>query len=113
MLTSHSHSVAVYCAARLPRAGLANRLFPYARCLVYSQRHGLPMLAPRWSQIKIGPLLRRETDSRLYNGMFSRPNWQLGGLRRLFVWLVARKIPEPADLNVAITPDHGHGSVLV
>ena len=52
--------------ARLQNGGLANRLFPWARAIVYSKRFDLGMLPVRWQQAKVGPLLRRETDLRLY-----------------------------------------------
>ena len=49
----------VYCEALFDRgAGLGTRLFPWGRCVCFSQATDTPMLAPRWVQPRIGPLLR-------------------------------------------------------
>lgn len=89
----------IYCKAVLPRAGLGNRLFPWARCRVYSELHGFPMLAVRWWQLKLGPLLRRETDWRFYGGLFHPAESDIRHWRRLLVEGWAQRMPEPADLN--------------
>src|SRR4029453_184268 len=36
----------IVCRARLPRAGLGNRLFPWARCRVFSLATGVSVLGP-------------------------------------------------------------------
>jgi hypothetical protein len=60
----------MYCRAVLPNAGLGNKLFPWARCRVFSLEHGIEMIAPRWTQLKLGPLLRRDRDVRVYHDVF-------------------------------------------
>ena len=103
----------MYCRAELPNAGLANKLFPWARCRVFSLEHGIPMLAPWWPQLKLGPLLRGERDWRLYTDLFARgvPG-QVMGPRRLWLRLWAPQVPEPADLHHA--PSSGMpGAVVV
>jgi hypothetical protein len=57
------------------------------------------MLAPFWAQLKIGPLLRGESDSRLYYDLFHRNQSDIAGLQRLWVRLRATAAPEPEDLG--------------
>src|SRR5262249_28756870 len=60
----------VFAFPSVGRGGLGNMLFPWARAEVFRKRHGVPMLAPQWTQFKIGPLLRGERDKRYYTGLF-------------------------------------------
>jgi hypothetical protein len=76
-----------YCFVSLPKTGLANRLFPWARCKLFSLHSGARMLAPRWFQLKVGPLLRGETDLRNYSGMFRAAPEEISGFER--VWTLA------------------------
>jgi Glycosyl transferase family 11 len=91
----------MYCRAVLPNAGLGNKLFPWARCRVFSLEHGVEMLAPRWAQLKFGPLLRRDRDIRLYHDLFKpRTPGCLSGLRAWWTRLsTTRVVDEPADLH--------------
>ena len=59
-----------YCAVRFPRAGLGNRLIPWARAEVFAEINQLDFVRPQWMQFKIGPFLRGEIDMRLYGGQF-------------------------------------------
>src|SRR4030081_1514853 len=103
----------MYCRAILPNAGLGNKLFPWARCRVFSLEHGVPIMTPCWSQIKLGPLLRRDRDARTYTNLFKpAPPGQESGARQLWLRLcAARSIDEPRDLHVA--PVRGEGSQIV
>jgi hypothetical protein len=87
------------------RAGLGNLLVSWAKCEVFARDHHCPVIAPQWSQPKIGPILRREKDLRYYLGIFRhRPDY-VRGLRRL--WLLARlpridaELVKPEDLASA------------
>jgi len=74
----------VYCRAILPNAGLGNKLFPWARCRVFSLEHGVDMLNPRWTQLRLGPLLRRDRDTRVYHNLFkAAPPGYVSGARAL------------------------------
>jgi hypothetical protein len=100
----------MYCRAVLPNAGLGNKMFPWARCRVFSLEHGVPILAPTWTQIKLGPLLRQDRDLRLYNNLFrAAPPGHVSGVRQLWLRLVAgRSVDEPEDLHetpTACAPD--------
>jgi hypothetical protein len=102
----------LYCQTILPRTGLANRLFPWARCCVYARKHKLPMLAPSWSQVKIGPLLRGERDLRTYHNLFQQPPHYIQGIRRMYLAKTGRKLPEPEDLNIARAGSSAHQVVV-
>ena len=58
--------------AWLPNAGLANKLFVWARACVFAQLNGLPLAAVGWSYPKLGPLLRGEFSNRMYARYFQR-----------------------------------------
>lgn len=81
------------------RSGLANMLLPWARCEVFCKAKNLPMLAPQWTQLKIGPLLRGERDKRLYTGLFNSAGYVNGPLR-WFLLASAAKITEAEVLNM-------------
>ena len=54
--------------SKLPRAGLANKLFVWAQGFVFSKRNNCPHTCVGWVKIHIGPLLRREQSLRFYAG---------------------------------------------
>ena len=86
----------LYCEAVLPRAGLGNRLFPWARCRVFSFTNKVPMLSPRWAQLKIGPLLRGESDRRLYFDLFKPGPDEVRGIKRLRLQMFSPREGEDA-----------------
>jgi hypothetical protein len=80
--------------------GLAHSLLAYARCVLWSRDHEVPMLAPTWLHIKhrIGPILRGERDNRQYHRLFHFPGY-VTGIRRLALLATADRIAaESADL---------------
>jgi hypothetical protein len=87
-MNKSDRSALVY--ADLPKAGLGNMLFVWARALVFSHLNNLPYYTSSWTHLRIGPILRRERHTRLYWGYFNsrkvlRP-WQrlkLIGLSRI------------------------------
>jgi hypothetical protein len=83
----------VYAHADVGRAGLASMLLPWARCEIFRHEHNVPMLAPRWTQPKIGPWLRGEKDKRYYLGLFNNAGY-IRGPRAWMIHLTARKITE-------------------
>lgn len=57
---------------RVGGPGLGNLLFPWARSLVSTLGNkNITPVWPTWAQCKVGPLIRRENDARLYAGLFS------------------------------------------
>jgi hypothetical protein len=79
----------------LMRAGLGNMLFPWARCVVWSDATGASILAPRWHKFRLGPYLRRESDKRRYDRLF-RSSGYLRGPAKAAAFLRARNIDESA-----------------
>lgn len=68
--------------ADLPRTGLCNMLFPWARAVLYARDHALPMLAPEWVKIgRVGPWLRGERDKRYYFRQFTNDGY-VSGLKK-------------------------------
>ena len=96
----------LYCQAVFPRgAGLGTRLFPWARCVIFSQANGIPMLAPQWVQPRVGPLLRGGIDLGAYHrqilllGLFRDQPGAIRRLEKLLVQLRATPVEEPARLD--------------
>lgn len=87
-----------FCLATTPRAGLGNKLFPWARSRVHARLHGLPSLATLWAQLKLGQLLRGEGDLRLYTDLFRPLPGDVTGVRRWWQLLRATRVEEPEDL---------------
>lgn len=77
----------------LDRTGLGNMLFPWARCFVWCRKTGVPMIAPFWIKVRLGPYLRRERDKRNYWRLF-RHDGYVAGAKRLLILLAGVKIPE-------------------
>ncbi len=74
--------------------GLGNLLFAWARCIVFTRRYNLTPIWPTWAQIKLGPILRRETDKRFYHNLFLNPPGYISGLRKLRLLKQLRRISE-------------------
>lgn len=80
-----------YVYADLPRTGLCNMLFPWARATLYARDHKLPMIAPEWVKLgRLGPWLRGERDKRYYFGQFSNDGY-ITGLRRKMLLLFCKR----------------------
>ena len=79
---------------RLLGPGLGNLLFPWARCVIACRSGNLIPVAPTWPQIKIGPLLRCETDKRTYVGLFNPRNGEVSGLKKMRLLISATRVPE-------------------
>lgn len=83
---------------RVGGPGLGNLLLPWARCIVASNTEGLPMLAPTWPQMKVGPLLRGELDLRSYTSLFRRHPGEVAGARKALALALGTRVNESADL---------------
>lgn len=82
--------------AVLPRAGLGNVLFVWAKAMLYAHLNGLPLHTIGWGRVKIGPWLRGEKSKRYYGHFFKSDTtafrrWRLGSRLKN-----ARKISNPA-----------------
>ena len=58
--------------AKLPKAGLANKLLVWARALVFAKENNYKLYVIGWFDFKIGPFLRNEKTKRIYYKYFSR-----------------------------------------
>ncbi len=103
----------LYCHAILPKAGLGNRLFPWARCRVFSFKNNAAMLHPTWAQLRIGPLLRRESDLRLYTDLFKAGPDELTSMTRLFVKLSSRWEHEDDEIREFAGNSNGKSVIKV
>jgi len=104
-----------YCEAKLDRAGVAglgNRLFPWARCQIYSHLHGSPMLATRWFNVPIGTLIRWESDLRTYTNLFTRRNGDIAHWRGALVKMRAKRLAEPQSLSHPVLHEGGVSLVV-
>jgi len=94
--------------------GLGNRLFPYARAFVYSQKHGIPMLAPSFAHIRKASFMLGGIDYRkafhkilLWDTFhFDPPFYKNGFLNKRHILSTYKKIEEPASLDTPVTEDH-------
>ncbi len=75
------------------RSGLGNALFPWARCAILCADRGLPMLAPRWFRLRLGPYIRRERDKRQYHRLFLTRHY-VTGVRRLILLSLSPRLGE-------------------
>ena len=71
-----------YVYPNLPRTGLANMLFIWARSEIFARDHGFRMLAPQWTQFgRLGVWLRGERDKRTYLNCFGSDGYVTGFAR--------------------------------
>lgn len=101
-MTQFRHLYAAYSYAALPRAGLGNMLFVWARAEVFAYINRMPLFTSSWTQLRLGPILRAEKRKRLYWRYFrnvsSTPYWH-----QWWVSLSYARIVEP-PIEV-ISPD--------
>lgn len=81
----------LYGYADVGRFGLGHGLLAWGRCVVWCHAEGVPVIAPQWLRLRIGPYLRRERDKRFYYRLF-RTGRQIGGLERLRLLTFARRL---------------------
>lgn len=88
MRRRHFTSQEGFVFPNIGRAGLGNELFPWLRAYELSRKSGSELLPPRWLQLRVGPVLRREHDKRQYWRLFRRPT-----ARQLLLRSVSRVLP--------------------
>lgn len=92
----------IYASVKFPRNGIGNRLFPWARCLIFAKINNAAILGPNWTQIKIGTILRRERDKRFYYNLFKRNDEYIYGMKKLIMNYSLKKVQEPGLINVKL-----------
>ncbi len=60
---------------QLPKAGLGNMLLIWAKAVLFAHINQLPIVAPTWGKISIGPYLRGEKDKRYYGNLFCNQDY--------------------------------------
>lgn len=70
---------------RIAGNGLANCLFVYARAISIAKKYNLPIIAPTWLNLTIGPWLRMQQDKRHYIGLM-RSTREISGIKK--IWLL-------------------------
>ncbi len=81
--------------ARLPAAGLGNKMLVWARAFVFSRQYGMELFVSAWWGINAGAWLRLEKKKRVYLGTFKEDSLRKRSSLFLFR-LRARSVTEPA-----------------
>ncbi|MGF1587806.1 MAG: glycosyl transferase [Pleurocapsa sp.] len=106
LLNKISQSNRQFVYAKLPRAGLGNMLLVWSKAVVFAKLNSLPLIAPAWGKITIGPYLRRERYARYYGNFFNDGSC-ISGLQASFLKIAAKKIYEPDITQLPATQRNG------
>jgi hypothetical protein len=87
---------------RLRGVGLANCLFPWARCAVVSRKHELARIASTWPQLCHRQWIQGDLDKRVYSGLFDERASTIGGIRKL---ALLSSLPRVAENDFLFNPD--------
>ena len=79
---------------RFGGAGLGNILIPWARAVISCERSNFTLINPTWPSLKIGPLLRRESDLRFYGNLFRPIPGSVTGVRKLLLLATRSRVSE-------------------
>ena len=101
----------LYGFAEVGRFGLGHSMLAWARCRLWCDDHSIPMLAPSWRQLRIGPILRGERDKRQYYRLFRFPGY-VTGLKRMAVLATAPRV-EAASSDLRALAAERPGKVVV
>ena len=95
--------------------GLGNLLFPWARFILATQKHGLTPISPTWLQIKLGPILRKETDKRFYFNLFKKSPEEISGIKKQIILLKYTFVTEDyvEYLKSSIPPQQNNIKIIV
>ncbi len=72
-------------AFRIGGPGLGNLLFPWARAVVAARLNNWTPIWPTWPQLKVGPMLRGESDNRTYSDLFLASDDYIHGVDKLLL----------------------------
>ena len=91
----------IYGYAEVGSFGLTHSLLSWARCRLWCNYNKVPMLAPSWLHLRghIGPILRREYDSRQYHRLFRFPSYVNGLHKHCILSTFKHVSAESADLE--------------
>lgn len=87
---------------RVGGPGLGNLLLTWAKCHVRAELQGGRVIRPTWAQLKIGPILRRESDLRWYGNLFRASPYELTGRERIRALsrLPRTEVPNPTRPSI-------------
>ena len=110
-LYSYAHLGGIDCGlVRLRGVGLANCLFPWARCVLASGRLGLNRIASTWPQFCHRQWMSWDRDKRCYLGLMDENNAAIHGARKLT--LLATQ-PRIAACDFLADPEAFHRGVVL
>jgi len=104
--------MSVFALPVIGGAGLGNGLFPWARAELFARGSNVPVLAPQWTRIRIGPYLRREPEKRRYGGFFRSPE-HVRGPSRAAISAFARRMREGESESVYARAKESHWPSVV
>jgi hypothetical protein len=99
-------------------SGIGTRLFPWARCTIFSKINSISMLSPNWVQPRIGPLLRGGIDLNAYHrqilllGLFSESENMVSGFNKYYTKCLYGRLPEPEDFKKKLAPIPNGNSII-
>ena len=102
MKTEANASKLAYCHAKLPNAGLGNKLFIWAKAMVFAKLNNLPLVVSGWTQFQLAPILHGG-DFRFYWNYF-RPVCEVGFFDRQRIQRKAQIILDPPLVQTSL-PD--------
>ena len=89
----------------LPRRGLCNMLFTWARAVVYCHQHNAKMIAPLWARItRVGPWLRGERYKRYYGGELTNVGYVTGFKRWWILHFLKSSVAEFSGMDGFFEP---------
>jgi hypothetical protein len=99
---------------RIGGAGIGNCLYAYFHAVVMAKEVNSRIIAPTWSSVRIGPLLRRELSLRRYGRMFRAHPDEITGIMKvaLLIWSWRKS----ARVRVRVgqhAPDAGAGDLTI
>src|SRR5256714_2999631 len=101
-----------FCYAQLPRAGLGNMLLVWARAQAFAHLNDIELIVASWGGVKVGPILRRERQSRFYFGYFKK-NGNRNFLRRERILRTYQWIVEPEIERLSNRHNDAAGNLFV
>jgi hypothetical protein len=90
-----------FCHAELPKAGLGNKLFVWAKALAFARLNELPLVVSGWTQFQLSPILRGG-DFRFYWNYF-RPVKEVHWLKQAAIRRRAKIVEEPPVVQLERT----------
>ena len=103
----------IYAYPYLPRTGLGNMLFPWARAVVFCKETNALMIHPQWARItRIGPWMRGERYKRYYGSCFHIGDREVAFLSKYIKLLLLKQIME-CDREIVLRKCQGNRDVIV